>query len=53
MFQQAWDNIVAIFQGIGEFFGGLWDNVTGILSGIGDWFRNMFQSAWEIGRAHV
>ena len=47
MFQQAWDNIVAIFQGIGEFFGGLWDNVTGILSGIGDWFRNMFQSAWD------
>ena len=47
MFQQAWDNIVAIFQGIGEFFGGLWDNVTSILSGIGDWFRNMFQGAWE------
>ena len=39
MFQQAWDNIVAIFQGIGEFFGGLWDNVTGILSGIEIWSK--------------
>lgn len=47
MFQQAWNNIVAIFNKLGQFFSGIWNNVTSALSGIGNWFKNMFQQAWN------
>ena len=46
-FQEAWNNIVAIFKGIGQFFSGLWSNVTNALSGVGKWFKDMFQQAWN------
>jgi phage-related protein len=47
VFQAAWDGIVAIFSGLGTWFGERWSDVTNALSNVSPWFTDMFQRAWN------
>ena len=47
LFQAAWDGVIAIFIGLGTWFGERWNEVTTALSNVGAWFINMFQKAWN------
>lgn len=46
-FQAAWDGIVAIFSGIGQWFTDRWNDVMSALSGVATWFSTMFTNAWN------
>ena len=46
-FQAAWDGIVAIFGGIGQWFADRWNDVMTALSGVATWFGTMFTNAWN------
>lgn len=46
-FQAAWDGIVAIFGGIGQWFADRWNDVVLALSGVATWFTTMFTNAWN------
>nr|DAX81289.1 MAG TPA: minor tail protein [Bacteriophage sp.] len=47
VFQAAWDGIVAIFTGLGTWFGERWNEVTTALSNIDTWFTDIFQNGWD------
>lgn len=47
VFQGAWDGIVAIFTGLGTWFGERWNEVTAALSNVSTWFTDIFQNGWD------
>ena len=46
-FQAAWDGIVAIFGGIGQWFADRWNDIVTALSNVPTWFNLVFQTAWN------
>lgn len=46
-FQAAWDGIVAIFSGIGQWFADRWNDIVTALSNVATWFSTMFTNAWN------
>ena len=46
-FQAAWDGIVAIFGGIGQWFADRWNDIVTAFSDVATWFSTMFTNAWN------
>lgn len=46
-FQAAWDGIVAIFGGIGQWFADRWNDIVTAFSNVSTWFGTMFSNAWN------
>lgn len=46
-FQAAWDGIVAIFGGIGQWFTDRWNDIVTAFSNVATWFSTMFTNAWN------
>ena len=46
-FQAAWDGIVAIFSGIGQWFADRWNDIVTAFSDVATWFSTMFTNAWN------
>lgn len=46
-FQAAWDGIVAIFGGIGQWFADRWNDIATAFSDVATWFSTMFTNAWN------
>lgn len=46
-FQAAWDGIVAIFSGIGQWFADRWNDIVTAFSNVATWFSTMFTNAWN------
>ena len=46
-FQAAWDGIVAIFGGIGQWFTDRWNDIVTAFSDVATWFSTMFTNAWN------
>lgn len=46
-FQTAWDGIVAIFGGIGQWFADRWNDIVTAFSDVATWFSTMFTNAWN------
>lgn len=46
-FQAAWDGIVAIFGGIGQWFADRWNDIVTAFSNVATWFSTMFTNAWN------
>lgn len=46
-FQAAWDGIVAIFGGIGQWFADRWNDIVIAFSDVATWFSTMFTNAWN------
>lgn len=46
-FQAAWDGIVAIFGGIGQWFADRWNDIVTAFSNVPTWFNLVFQTAWN------
>ena len=46
-FQVAWDGIVAIFGGIGQWFADRWNDIVTAFSDVATWFSTMFTNAWN------
>jgi hypothetical protein len=46
-FQAAWDGIVAIFGGIGQWFTDRWNDIVTAFSNVATWFGTMFSNAWN------
>lgn len=46
-FQAAWDGIVAIFGGIGQWFADRWNDIVTAFSNVATWFGTMFSNAWN------
>ena len=46
-FQAAWDGIVAIFSGIGQWFAERWNDIVTAFSNVATWFGTMFSNAWN------
>lgn len=46
-FQTAWNDIVSIWSGLGQWFSDRWNDVMSALSGVATWFGNMFSNAWN------
>lgn len=46
-FQAAWDGIVAIFGGIGQWFADRWNDIVTAFSNVVTWFSTMFTNAWN------
>ena len=46
-FQAAWDGIVAIFGGIGQWFADRWNDIVTAFSNVTTWFGTMFTNAWN------
>lgn len=46
-FQAAWDGIVAIFGGIGQWFSDRWNDIVTEFSNVPTWFNTVFQTAWN------
>lgn len=46
-FQAAWDGIVAIFSGIGQWFADRWNDIVTAFSNVATWFSTMFSNAWN------
>ena len=46
-FQVAWDGIVSIWSGLGQWFADRWNDVVNSLSGVATWFTTMFTNAWN------
>lgn len=46
-FQAAWDGIVAIFSGIGQWFTDRWNDIVAAFSNVATWFGTMFSNAWN------
>ena len=46
-FQQAWEGIKSIWNGVGDWFKGIWTKITGVFGSVKDWFREKFSAAWD------
>lgn len=46
-FQLAWNDIVSIWSGLGQWFADRWNDVMSALSGVATWFGTMFSNAWN------
>lgn len=46
-FQLAWNDIVSIWSGLGQWFADRWNDVMTALSGVATWFGTMFTNAWN------
>ena len=46
-FQAAWDGIVAIFGGIGQWFADRWNDIVTEFSNVPTWFNTVFTTAWN------
>ena len=46
-FQTAWNEVVLIWSGLGQWFNDRWNDVVSALSEVSTWFLTMFQTAWN------
>ena len=46
-FQQAYDGIVFIFQGIGQWFSERWNDICNVFNDIKNWFKTKFKEAYN------
>ena len=44
-FQESYNNVIAIWNAVTEFFTGIWEGIKGVFTGIGDWFKERFETA--------
>ena len=46
-FQTAWNDIVSIWSGLGQWFSDRWNDVVNAFSAVVTWFTTMFTNAWN------
>lgn len=46
-FQTAWDEVVLIWSGLGQWFADRWNDIVTALSNVPTWFNLVFQTAWN------
>lgn len=46
-FQEAWDNIAAVWSVVKKFFSDIWEGIKSVFSAVGEWFREKFQNALD------
>ena len=47
-FQEAWDNIAAVWSVAKKFFSDIWEGIKAVFSAIGNWFKEKFENALNI-----
>ena len=46
-FQLAWNDIVSIWSGLGQWFADRWNDIVTAFSNVPTWFNTIFQTAWD------
>lgn len=47
LFSTAWGFVTSIWQGAGNWFGGVWEGIKAVFRVVPDWFKNVFSDAWQ------